>query len=223
MSDSRTLVLLGGGGHAAVVADAARSSGWIIGGCLDDGSEQPRRPGGLRRLGAIEDLGEVLATVGPGPHSGRGHPAVGDPQLRERWLDALGSAVAPAIVHATAAVSPSAELAEGVFVGPNAVVNARAVVERGAIVNSGAIVEHDCVLEAFCHVAPGAALGGGASLGRAGLVGINAAVLPGVRIGASATLGAGAVAADDVPDGATAVGIPARPQGLEACRAKDAG
>jgi len=38
-------------------------------------------------------------------------------------------------------------------------------------------------------------------------------VLPGLREGAGATLGAGAVAVRDVPAGATVVGVPARPVG----------
>ena len=41
-------------------------------------------------------------------------------------------------------------------------------------------------------------------------VGAGAVVLPGVRIGPGATLGAGSVALNDIPGKATAVGIPAR-------------
>lgn len=202
MTDGRTLVLLGAGGHAAVVADAARGAGWDLAGYLDDAAPAEARLG-LQRLGAIADINRIpLTTVG--------HAAIGDAALRRRWLDTLGDRAAPAIVHETAIVSPSALLAEGSFIGPRAVVNARAVIGRGVIVNSGAIIEHDCVLEAFCHVAPGATMGGAAAAGEASTIGLNASVLPGVRIGAAATLGAGAVAVQDLPDGATGVGIPAK-------------
>jgi len=204
MNDGRSLVLLGGGGHAAVVAEAARSAGWTLCGYLDDAQDTEIAIHlGLQRLGAIRDIDRI-------PTAALGHAAIGDAKLRRQWLDALGDRAAPAIVHETAVVSPSASLAQGSFVGPRAVVNAGAVVGRGVIVNTAAIVEHDCVLEAFCHVAPGAAMGGAAVAGEQCTIGLNASVLPGVRIGASATLGAGAVAVTDLPDGATGVGIPAR-------------
>jgi sugar O-acyltransferase (sialic acid O-acetyltransferase NeuD family) len=197
-----------------VVAEAALTAGWSVAGFLDDDLDDSQaRPPALPWLGAIDDLSAIL---GGHSHERRGlvgHAAVGDPGLRRQWLDALADAVAAPIVHPSAMVSPSAELAEGTFIGPLAVVNARAKIGRGVIVNSGAIIEHDCVLGPFCHVAPGAALGGGATVGSNALVGINAAVLPGVRVGDAATLGAGAVAVSDVPDGVTATGIPARSNG----------
>ncbi len=209
----RSLILLGGGGHAAVVAESARTTGWSVAGYLDDDDPSPEAAAiGLARLGGIQDLAEAMATL---PHHAPNrqavaHAAIGDPVLRRRWTAAIGPAAAGPIIHATAVISPSATLDDAVFVGPGAIINARAVINRGAIVNSGAIIEHDCVLGAFCHVAPGAALGGGAAVGEETLVGINALVLPGVRIGARATLGAGAVAVTDLADGNTAVGNPAR-------------
>jgi acetyltransferase-like isoleucine patch superfamily enzyme len=41
-------------------------------------------------------------------------------------------------------------------------------------------------------------------------IGVGAIVLPGVRIGRGAQIGAGAVVTHDVPDGAVALGVPAR-------------
>jgi sugar O-acyltransferase (sialic acid O-acetyltransferase NeuD family) len=213
---------LGGGGHAAVVADAALAAGWTVEGFLDDDSDETRaRPAGLERLGAVRDLATILAGTSKAGSGPVGHAAVGAPDLRRRWIEALGDAVAAAIIHPSAVVSSSAVLAEGTFIGPLAVVNARARVGRGAIVNSGAIVEHDCTLGPFCHVAPGATLAGGSAVGSDAVVGINAAVLPGVQVGDSATLGAGAVAASDVPDGVTAVGIPARADAWAATAPQD--
>ncbi len=47
-------------------------------------------------------------------------------------------------------------------------------------------------------------------LKKESFIGAGAIVLPGVTVGEAATVGAGAVVVEDVPDGATAVGNPAR-------------
>jgi serine O-acetyltransferase len=48
-------------------------------------------------------------------------------------------------------------------------------------------------------------------LGDRVTVGVGAKLLGGIRVGDDAVIGAGAVVLDDVPNGATVVGIPARP------------
>ena len=211
MSEARRLVLLGGGGHAAVVAESARAAGWIVAHCLDDVPAIADSAGrvGLALLGGLDDLERIVRrfdrpTV---------HAAVGDNALRREWLgraEALGAVMA-AISHPSAELSASAVIGEGVFMGPRAVVNARARLGAGVIINTAGVVEHDCRIDAFAHVAPGAVLCGGASVGEQTLIGAGATVCPGVRIGGCSVLGAGAVATTDIPDRCRAVGAPARP------------
>jgi acetyltransferase-like isoleucine patch superfamily enzyme len=42
-------------------------------------------------------------------------------------------------------------------------------------------------------------------------IGVGAIIMPGVTVGRGAQVGAGAVVTNDVPDGATVVGVPAKP------------
>jgi sugar O-acyltransferase (sialic acid O-acetyltransferase NeuD family) len=208
MSIAQTLILLGGGGHAAVVTESARAAGFVVLGYLDDkdAPDQSALIAGFKRLGAISDLPSMMRDY----RHAFFHAAVGDPTLRRTWLDLPAPRGTPAIIHPSAIVSASAKIAEGAFIGPRAVINARASIGRGVIVNTGAIIEHDCVLEPFCHAAPGSVLAGAVAVGEDSLIGANAACIPGIRIGKRATLGAGGVAVTDIPDGATAIGVPAR-------------
>lgn len=137
----------------------------------------------------------------------------GDPSKRIRIHQRLKQIgfLLPIIMDPTAAVSESAVLAPGVFVGKKAVINAQASIGECAIINTAAVVEHDCVLGEFVHVAPGACLAGNVEVGQKAHIGIGAVVIEGVRIGAEAVLGAGAVAAHNIPAGCTAVGVPAKP------------
>ena len=60
---------------------------------------------------------------------------------------------------------------------------------------------------------PGASVSGDVSIGTESLNGAGAIVLKKVKIGHKAAVGAGAVVVNDVADGATVLGIPARPRG----------
>ena len=208
MTGSKRLLILGGGGHAAVVAEAATYSGWSLEGYLDDNTvNEDNKLNNASHLGGISDLRNVINSLAGDI---RVHAAIGSAKLREKWLDLVGEMVAQPIIHPSAIVSKTVKIKEGVFIGPGAVVNTGTLVERGVIINSSAVVEHDCVLNAFCHIAPGAVLGGSVKVGRGSLIGINAAVLPGITIGYESIIGAGAVAVNNIADCVTAVGAPAQ-------------
>ena len=66
------------------------------------------------------------------------------------------------------------------------------------------------MIGAFSHIAPGAHLAGECRMGDGVLVGVGAAVLPQVRLGAWSILGAGAVANKDIQEHKIAFGVPAK-------------
>lgn len=214
MSDVR-LVILGAGGHAAVVVESAVRAGWQIAGIASREPIDARGPfSGAAWLGDPDEA-TVRARIESLVVSGaRVHAAVGDGRTRERWSGGFGPAgeTSPfaAVIDPTAIVSPSAVVAPGAFIGAGAIVQARALVSTGAIVNTRAVVEHDATVGAFAHVSPAAVLCGGVAVGAGAHVGAGTVVLPAKRIGDWAIVGAGAVVTRDVAAGATVVGVPAR-------------
>lgn len=200
------LVLIGAGGHAAVVYDALQKSAVDLPVQVRDDA-----PG---LAGAV--FFECRVMVPSLPLEGLGgqafHVAVGRNGIRaelfRRAEDSGGTACS--VVHPSAWVGLGAKVEAGSFLAAGCIVAPRATVGRGCIINHGALVDHDCCLGDWLHVAPGAVLGGGVEVGAGCLIGAGARVLPGRRIGAGSTVGAGAVVTRDVAPGSTVVGIPAR-------------
>ena len=91
-----------------------------------------------------------------------------------------------------------------------AIINTDAFIGDNTIINTGAIVEHHTQIGANCHVATGATICGDVTVGDGTHVGAGATVIQGIKIGAKCIIGAGAVVITDVPDGHTAVGVPAK-------------
>lgn len=200
---TNSLTLIGGGGHALVVAEAAFDSGWTVAGFFDDDERAP-----LATLARW--LGPVGSAAGLRARGGAAVLGVGDLAARSRLLGGLEGVTWARVRHPSATVSRRAEIGAGVYLGARCVVNIRARVGDHAIINTGAIVEHECSVADNAHVAPGAVLCGRVTVGAGTLIGAGARVIPGVRIGAGCTVGAGAVVLRDIPDGATVVGVPAR-------------
>jgi sugar O-acyltransferase (sialic acid O-acetyltransferase NeuD family) len=209
MTDGRQLVIVGGGEHASVVAEAARAAGWEPVGFTDAG-DAAAGPPGLPRLGTDAMVVATRAGQPPSEWASLVLGFGGPPEARRRAVATFGPAAAWAtVVHPAAWVSPSARLGRGAVVLAGAIVNTGAEVGEHAIVNSGAIIEHDARVGAHAHVAPGATLGGGASVGVDAFVGLGACVRDHVVIGARAVVGMGAVVLGHVADDAVVVGSPA--------------
>lgn len=203
--DHTSLILVGGGGHALAVAEAALAAGFAVVGCLDDDpSPLVTVKMGIERLGSLAsrgsvDLGASLVL------------ALGEPGSRDRVISDLHPArVSQPIVHPRACVSPTATIEPGVYVGPGAVVHAFVTIRAHAIINSAAVVEHECDIDVNAHIAPGAVLAGRVRVDRGALVGLGSRVLPGLTIGQRATVGAGAVVTHNVPANVKVAGVPAR-------------
>ena len=206
---SNQLVVYGAGGHAKTVLATLEAQGqYGIIGLLDDDESRHGTAfygypilGGREQLKRLRKQGLCRAVVAVGDNFRRAELA--------RLLKEQGFQLVPAI-HPTATLLRGSRIGEGAVVLVNAFVGADATIGDNAIVSVGVVVGHDSIVGSWVQLAPGVCLGGEVKVGDFSLVGLGASVLPRVTVGRQVVVGANAVVIDDLPDGVTAVGIPAR-------------
>ena len=123
-----------------------------------------------------------------------------------------------------ARIEPGAILREQVEIGDNAVIMMGAILNIGAVVGAGTMIDMGAVLGGRamvgkrCHIGAGAVLAGVVEPPSATpvvvednvLIGANAVVIEGVRIGEGSVVAAGSVVIEDVAPGMVVAGVPAR-------------
>ncbi len=159
---------------------------------------------GLPVLGAIRDWKTVqhdAAIVGIGNNRTRARIFHELTCQGERFTNA---------VHPTAILGPEVRLGTGVVVGAGVVISFGAHVGDNVILSANCVVGHHAQIGTHAHVGPCAALAGRVVVGEGTLIGAGASVIPGCHIGDWCCIGAGAAVVSPIPDGAVAVGVPAR-------------
>ena len=123
-----------------------------------------------------------------------------------------------------ARIEPGALIRERVEIGNNAVIMMGAVINIGTVIGEGTMIDMGAVLGGRatvgknCHIGAGTVLAGVVEPASATpvivednvLIGANAVVIEGIRVGEGAVVAAGAVVVEDVPANAVVAGCPAR-------------
>lgn len=204
------VVIIGAGGHGAEVAAYMLDQGLPLLGAIDDG--KPAGPWqGTQLLGGLADLASICAAHDQVCYL----TAFGSNSLRRKIVqrvESLGIAnLTPATLqHSSAWTGLGVQISSGTLLAPQSLVTTRASIGQHCILNVKASVSHDCVIGNWCNINPGATLCGDVRLGEGCYIGARATVIEKVKIGAWTIIGAGAVVTQDLPEGVTAVGVPAR-------------
>lgn len=201
MSDG--VVVIGAGGHAKVVIATLQASGYSVAAVYDDNESR----WGMTLMGIL--------IKGPIANLAQQRPqkaviAIGNNAVRQRLADELKLQWISAI-HPQACVHSSVEIGAGTVLFAGAIVQPETTIGAHVIVNTSATIDHDCIIGDYVHLAPGSHLAGSVQVGEGAFCGIASAVIPGTKIGAWSTVGAGGIVVRDVPDATTVVGVPARP------------
>lgn len=191
------LVIIGSGGHAGVVIQAARESGHNIVGLLDE-----TRP--MYRM----RYGEILLPEGWKPPEGMHIAhfiAIGDMEVRERL--SKQPILFTNIQHPSAYIRDN-EVGLGNFFAAGSVIGHRSKIGNFCIVNTNASLDHDSELGDYSHLAPCSVTGGHVTIGHHTTIGIGAMIRDRVVVGNNCVIGMGSVVTRDVPDNVMGYGNP---------------
>lgn len=126
--------------------------------------------------------------------------------------------------HVNARIEPGAIIRDNVSIGDRAIIMMGAIINIGAVIGEETMVDMGVVLGGratigkSCHIGAGAVIAGVIEPPSATpviiednvLVGANAVIIEGVRVGRGSIVAAGAVVIEDVPENVVVGGVPAR-------------
>ena len=212
MTQQRNLVVVGAGGFgqeviwAAKNLNAARRSYNILGYCDDDADKKGKTIYGYPVLGVPEETDRTYAAkpcfvcaVG----NNKARASVVARLLAMKWIPV-------AIIDPSVIVAEHVLVGVGSYVGAGSILSPYARIGKHVIINQHCSIGHDSLLEDFVQVSPGGRVSGAAHIKEGAMLGSNAVVAQGLKVGRYSVLGAGSFAATSVPDMVTAIGNPAR-------------
>jgi len=206
---SKPIIIIGGGGHAKVLAEALlRVDKKVLGFTDPDASAVIFE--GIPHLGTDAIIldhhpEEILLVNGLG--------SVGDNSARQAIFStftAKGYRFAQ-VIHPNAIISSiDVETGLGCQILAGAVINPGARLGDNVLINSRAVVEHDCLIGDHVHISPGAVICGDCTIGEMAYIGASATLKQGVSIGDGTVIAAGAVVIHDAPSHTLMAGVPAQ-------------
>jgi sugar O-acyltransferase (sialic acid O-acetyltransferase NeuD family) len=201
----KPLAIFGAGGFGREVYAYAVDAGLPVAGFVDDtadplaGYDLPTTV--LGGLASIEDVAGYDWVIALGD--------AGNRELIHRRLSGRGATFV-SVVHPTAYVARSAEVADGCVVAPFAMVGAHAKVGANVALNTYASIGHDAVIGDHCVFSPYSAVNGNVIVGAGVFLGSAAIVSPGRRVGRASKISVGAAVTRDVEAGSLVAGNPAK-------------
>ena len=193
LSDELPVVVIGAGGHAAVVVSSLFRLGASILGATKRVGDENGSELGIPIIGDDSVLdkmqpSEVMLVNGIGmavpAQSARCHAA--------SRLRSLGFRFRP-VLDPTSIVAAGVEIKEGAQVLAGAVIQPRTVIGIDTIVNTGARIDHDCEIGAHSHICPSVTITGNVRIGSGSLIGAGTIVTPGVSIEKNSMIKAGSL------------------------------
>ena len=206
---TKPVIILGAGGHAAVIAEILHTMQRNILGVVAPNTVDIRIPlKGLKQFDNDNTISEQFAPAEIELANGIGS-LPGSTRQRQifEYFTALGYRFT-SVISPHAIVSKYVELGHGVQIMAGCIIQPGVYVGDNTLLNTACSIDHDCKLGAHNHIAPGATLSGGVTTGNQVHIGTGASIIQNINIGENSVIGAGATVVRDVTEGKTL--LPAR-------------
>ena len=181
---------------------------WNIIGFFDHGKQKGETVNNLPVLGGMKDLAswekDLCVAV-----------SVGSPATKRKIIESVSNPRIdyPVLIHPSAIIQDQdfVKIGRGSIVCAGTIITTNVKIGEFVLLNLSCTVGHDAVIGDFCSFMPSVNISGEDVIGPGIYAGTGAKIINRISVGENATIGAGAVAARDIPSGCTAVGVPARP------------
>ena len=212
MGKIKEIAIFGAGGfglEVAMLVEQINEIGncWKIIGFFDDGVEKGTSVNGIEVLGGLKELNDIdfrLNVIF----------AIGSPKTKQTVVRTVdnGNIRYPVLIHPSAVLGNRKYLniGEGTIICAGCIVTTNILIGRHVILNLACTVGHEAIIGDFSAFMPSCNISGEVEIGEGNYWGTGAKIINRRMVGENVTIGAGAVIIDDIPDDATAVGIPAR-------------
>ena len=172
-----------------------------------------RKGGSYVVFGDWKELGPILEA-----NAGKIADYVVENDCRNSAVPLLDLKGVNARIEPGAIIRDKVEIGDGAVIMMGAILNIGAVVGKGTMIDMGTVLGGRATVGDRCHIGAGTVLAGVVEPASATpvigeddvVIGANAVVIEGIRIGKGAVVAAGAVVIEDVPAGAVVAGSPAR-------------
>lgn len=207
-NEIKKIVIYGAGGLGREIYELIDEvNKYNILGFLDDGIINNKESVNIPILGGIEFLHNIEYPIGV-------VFAISDVYVKQniykKILQINKGHYFPIVIAKYSYVSKRAMLSEGTIVGRYCSVSTSVQLGKLVFLNTKCDIGHDSIIGDFCSLMPSVNVSGNVSVGQRTLIGVQSAILQGIKIGSDVTVGMGSKVMTDVPDNCTVMGYPAK-------------
>jgi sugar O-acyltransferase (sialic acid O-acetyltransferase NeuD family) len=204
------VIIFGAGGLGKASLEIFQSNDVVVYCFLDDDTRlHGKEIGEIAILGSTDDHG-YTKFIGKKCDS---FVAVDEIKLRKgifKMLNERRKVMPINAVHPKATISGNAFISYGLFANAGAVIGSFAKVGIGCVLHANVVVEYEAKVGDYVYIGAGSIISTGAEIEDEVFIGAGVIIAGPVKIGKGARIGAGSVVVENIKEGATVFGNPAK-------------